>query len=153
MGPLNLDLLLRGILESYPNFDSAKVDFELAESFRIVLANDAALTQCLSNLIGNAVKFVPPNTKPRVKIWAAPQGKFVRLFVQDNGIGIAKESHERIFEIFQQLNKKVEGTGIGLAIVKKAAERMGGAVGLESAPGKGSTFWLDLKNPSDPGTT
>ncbi|MGH7971449.1 MAG: ATP-binding protein, partial [Limisphaerales bacterium] len=68
----------------------------------------------------------------------------VRLFFQDNGIGIENSAHEKIFHIFQRLDTKYEGTGIGLAIVQKAAARMGGHVGMESEPGRGSTFWLEL---------
>ena len=65
--------------------------------------------------------------------------------MQDNGIGIAPDQFEKIFAIFQRVNKGYEGTGIGLAIVKKAIERMGGRVGLVSEPGAGSTFWIELK--------
>ena len=96
------------------------------------------------DLIGNAVKFVEPGVSPQVHIWAETDGPWVRLFFRDNGIGIEKESHDKIFEIFQRLSSKYEGTGIGLAIVKKAIERLGGRVGLESAPGQGSTFYLEL---------
>ena len=84
-----------------------------------------------------------------VRVWTEPlasgQTPFVRLLVQDNGIGIPAEAHSKIFEIFQRLSTKYEGTGIGLAIVKKAVERMGGKLGLQSTPGGGSTFWLDLR--------
>ncbi len=111
------------------------------------MAIPAVLTQCISNLMGNAVKFV------RAGRHAAHQnlGRGTRrrkecrgFFFKDNGLGIEKEAHETIFGIFQRVSKSYEGTGIGLSIVKKGAERMGGAVGLESALGKGSTFWLDL---------
>jgi signal transduction histidine kinase len=70
----------------------------------------------------------------------------VRICIKDNGIGIPAEAQNRIFGIFQRLHsqKTYEGTGIGLAIVKKAAERMGGRIGVESAPGMGSKFWLEL---------
>ncbi len=70
----------------------------------------------------------------------------VRLWIQDNGIGIPPEAQTRIFELFQRLHgqQKYEGTGLGLAIVKKAAEWMGGRVGVESQPGQGSCFWLEL---------
>ncbi len=83
--------------------------------------------------------------RDHVRVWTEARDGRVRLFLQDNGIGIEPESHEKIFGIFQRLNKEYEGTGIGLAIVKKAAERMGGQVGLQSEPGKGSTFWLELQ--------
>ena len=72
----------------------------------------------------------------------------VRLWFEDNGIGIPEEAHERIFQLFQRLDRSYEGTGVGLAIVRKGAEKMGGRAGVESAPGQGSRFWLDLKLPS-----
>jgi len=84
-----------------------------------------------------------------LRVWAEPlacgQTLFVCLYVQDNGIGIPAEVNNKILEIFQRLSTKYEGTGIGLAIDKKAVERMGGKVGLQSIPGSGSTFWLDLR--------
>ena len=71
----------------------------------------------------------------------------MRVFVKDNGIGIPEEYHDRIFGIFERLHSEqsYSGTGIGLAIVSKAVERMNGTVGFESEPGKGSTFWVDLR--------
>jgi len=122
------------------------------------------LTQCLSNLLANAVKFVVPGSQPIVRVWSEfietgasdlrnlsrlPRSRMVRLYIQDNGIGIPKEAQEKIFAIFQRLGKGYEGTGIGLAIVKKAAERMGGKVGVISEMGQGSTFWLQLKAADD----
>ena len=70
----------------------------------------------------------------------------VRLWIEDNGIGIPPEVHERIFMMFQRLNPpgQYEGTGIGLTIVRTAVERMGGKVGFESEPGGGSRFWFEL---------
>jgi len=71
----------------------------------------------------------------------------VRLWVEDNGIGIAPENRERIFGAFERLHSKqaYPGTGLGLAIVRKGAERMGGRVGVESEQGKGSRFWVELR--------
>jgi signal transduction histidine kinase len=83
--------------------------------------------------------------KPRLKVWAESRGQTVRLLVQDNGIGIPADQHEKIFGIFQRANRDFDGTGIGLAIVKKAAARIGGNVGLQSEPGRGSTFWVDVR--------
>jgi signal transduction histidine kinase len=122
-----------------------------------VFANNAAMTQVLSNLLTNAVKFVAPGVRPRVRIRAEnveadpafPQGA-LRLWVQDNGIGIPGHAHPRLFEMFSRFEDPslYEGTGIGLAIVKKAVERMGGKVGVESDPGQGSRFWVQLHKPS-----
>ena len=160
--PVNLDHLLRGILECYPNLQPPQAEIAIEGRFPYVLANAASLTQCLSNLLGNAVKFVAHGAQPRVRVWTEAvgtsvtsvvgnspiqlsDGSLIRLCIRDNGIGIPREAHEKIFGIFQRLNKHYEGTGIGLAIVKKAAERMGAKVGLQSEPGKGSTFWLELR--------
>ena len=74
------------------------------------------------------------------------KGKFVRLWIEDNGIGIAPEHQERVFNVFERLHgvETYPGTGIGLAIVKKGTERLGGRVGLESREGLGSKFWIEL---------
>jgi signal transduction histidine kinase len=143
--PVNLESLLDGILESYPNLKRPGVEVVIERPLPEVLGNQGALTQCFSNLLDNAVKFVPLLVKPRVRVWAETGGGAVRVFVEDNGVGIPREMHEKIFGIFEQLSRKYEGTGIGLAIVRKAMTRMGGRVGLESEPGKGSTFWLEFK--------
>jgi PAS domain S-box-containing protein len=149
--------LLSGIVESYPTLQPAHVDIRVVEPLPAVIANEASLIQCFSNLLGNAVKFVAPGVKPQVRVWAevieppahlhtpaAPHALNVRFWFEDNGIGIAPECQPRIFDMFQQLDHSFEGTGIGLALVRKSAERMGGQVGLESELGKGSRFWLQL---------
>jgi len=112
-----------------------------------VLGHRATLGQLAGNLVSNAIKFVAPGVTPRVRIWAEEKGEFVRLWVEDNGIGIAPEHQERIFRIFERLHgvETYPGTGIGLAIVQKGAERLGGRVGLESSGGQGSRFWVELK--------
>jgi PAS domain S-box-containing protein len=137
--------LTLGILESYPQFQAANVQVLLEGAFPKVRANEAALTQCISNLLNNAVKFVNPGTDPRVRIWAENTGPKVRFWFEDNGIGIKKEYQEKIWGLFQKLNRGFEGTGLGLAIVRKAADRMGGSVGVESETGTGSRFWLELQ--------
>jgi len=142
--PVDAAALLRGIIETYPALQAPAAHIDLEGTFPLVLANEAGLTQCVSNLLGNAVKFVARGVTPRVCIRAELRGDRVRLLFQDNGIGIPEDAHEKIFQIFQRLENTYEGNGIGLAIVKKAAERLGGAVGLESEPGQGSTFWLEL---------
>jgi signal transduction histidine kinase len=78
-----------------------------------------------------------------------PEGTIVRVWVEDNGIGIAPEHHRRIFEVFERLHGTEEypGTGIGLAIVRKGVERMEGSVGVESSVAAGSRFWIELRRP------
>jgi len=115
-----------------------------------VLANATALEQALSNLINNALKFVPPGIAPQIKIWAEEKVRaedhrpMVRLCIQDNGVGIPPELHVKAFNVFERLHEGYPGTGIGLAIVKKAVERMEGSVDLKSTPGQGSCFWIEL---------
>jgi signal transduction histidine kinase len=79
-----------------------------------------------------------------VRITAERIGAFARVWVADNGIGIPPHAHPRLFGMFQKIDNQYEGTGIGLAIVRKVVERMGGKVGVESEPGRGSRFWADL---------
>jgi light-regulated signal transduction histidine kinase (bacteriophytochrome) len=111
-----------------------------------VMANDASLHLVLTNLLSNAVKFVAPGVPPEIDLWTQLRSDgsgnpFVRL------IGIPEHSQDKIFGVFQRLHprERYPGTGIGLAIVKKAVERMRGRVGVESQPGKGSRFWLELQ--------
>jgi signal transduction histidine kinase len=145
--PVDVDCVLHGILNSYPAFQQ-KAEIQVQGLLPIVRANEAALTQCISNLLSNAVKFVSPDRPPRVEIWAEQKDGKVRLWFADNGIGIAPDQQERIFEIFQRVETGYEGTGIGLAIVRKAMHQMGGNVGLESEVGKGSRFWLEFPQPT-----
>ncbi len=154
--PVSLFELLDGLVETYPNLQSDKADIQIAHDLPSVLGNEAALTQCFSNLLGNAVKFSKAGAKPQIRVraealdsrpGASPQGalnQMVRIWVEDNGIGIAKESQQRIFGMFERATTDHEGTGIGLAIVRKVAQRMGGEVGVESEPGQGSRFWVEL---------
>ncbi len=96
--------------------------------------------------MSNAIKFVAPGTKAHVRIHGEVRGGWVRYSVRDNGIGIDEEGRRRIFRLFQRLNlaTEFEGAGIGLTIVRKAVERMNGRVGVDSTPGVGSVFWIEL---------
>lgn len=145
--PTDLDKLIGQIVRERPKLHSPNTTIEIESPLLPVMGHDASLTQCLSNLLDNAVKFVSARTSPKLRIWTEPVGQSqVRLWVQDNGIGIEKSQHEKIFEMFHRLHhpEEYEGTGIGLAIVRKAAERMHGQVGVQSEPGQGSRFWLQL---------
>jgi PAS domain S-box-containing protein len=115
-----------------------------------VMSHQTTLVQIVSNLMTNALKFVAPGVRPQMRIWAEPLAASaagtVRLYIEDNGIGIAPEHTERIFGVLERLHgaEAYPGTGIGLAIVRRGIERLGGRVGVESNPGGGSRFWLEL---------
>ena len=143
--PVALDPLVRGILQSYPNLHARQATIVIEGELPWVQGNPAALTQCFSNLLGNAVKFVPPSRQPEVRISCQATGDFVRVHIADNGIGIPADAHERIFRMFERLEPLYEGTGIGLSIVKTTVMRLGGKVGVYSQPGRGSTFWVELR--------
>ncbi|PWU20805.1 MAG: hypothetical protein C5B50_03145 [Verrucomicrobia bacterium] len=143
--PVNAAGVLRSIVESYPQFQPPRAEVRIENDFPLVLANEAGMTQCFSNILGNAVKFVEPNKLPRVHVWAETRDHAVRFWFEDNGIGIPKRYHDLIFVMFQRLSKGYEGTGIGLALVRKTVERMKGKVGVESEVGQGSRFWIELQ--------
>lgn len=145
LGYVDVGRLLRGMLDSYPEFQSSNADIEIRGDIPLVLGNEAGLTQCLSNLIGNAVKFVEPDTRAKVRIWADVSGDWIRLWVEDQGIGISPEMLPRVFDMFSHGAVAHAGTGIGLALVRTVVQRMGGKVGVESQPGKGSRFWIELQ--------
>ena len=143
---VDLDRLVKEILLQYPDFHGDKAEIIVHGPLPAVLGHESALTQVLANLIGNAVKFVPKDRKPKIQIRSEPEEHAVKLWIEDNGIGIAKENQARIFKIFEQINNPgtYSGTGIGLALVKKSVEKMQGTVGVESREGEGSRFWVEL---------
>ncbi len=149
--PIELDSMLEGVLRNLaPDIQRGGAQIKVEGPLPSVHAARATLPGVLTNLVSNALKFVPPGVKPMIRIRAdRPDGRH-RLWVEDNGIGIAAEFHTRIFKVFERLNKTEEypGTGIGLAIVARAMERMGGSVGIESEPGQGSRFWIEF--PTNP---
>ena len=111
-----------------------------------VVADANGLTQALRNYVDNAIKFTRDAANPRIEIGSAETKKSCRLWVRDNGVGFDMKYRERIFDMFQRLHCEEEfaGTGVGLAIVRKAMERIGGRAWGESEPGKGSTFYLEI---------
>jgi signal transduction histidine kinase len=139
--------VLREVTDSHNALHAA--DIQISEPLPLVMGYRAGLITCFSNLLGNAVKFVAPGVRPVVRISAerghpdTPVG-FVRLVVEDNGVGVPVDYRDRLFKMFQRLQSSYEGSGLGLAIVRKAVERMGGRAGYEPAA-NGSRFWIELR--------
>jgi PAS domain S-box-containing protein len=145
--PVDLRTIAQSVLASLVReIETRSAQVTIEEPLPDLLGDRILLVQILTNLISNAIKFVAPGVWPVVRIRAERRNGNVRLWVIDNGIGIAPEHQERIFKIFERLNSAADypGTGIGLALVRKAADRMGGTVGVESEPGRGSRFWVEL---------
>lgn len=173
LAPVDVNELVHDILSVTPALQDGVLAVQLP--LGVVSAQRTLLQQCLSNLFDNALKFAQPGKRasivvrgelrasatPSVKsrmVSGAPfqppttgansasTGPRWRIWVEDDGIGIPPEAHEKIFGIFERIPGPVavEGTGIGLAIVARAMEQMGGACGVESTPGQGSRFWLEL---------
>ncbi len=131
--------------------DTSRAKLTIDEAFPDVEGNRRTLVQVLSNLISNALKFVEPGQSPSIQISSESAQGRVRVSVRDAGIGIDPQHEQRIFRVFERLHggESYPGTGIGLAIVRKGVERMNGLVGVESQPGKGSLFWIELNAPEE----
>ncbi len=144
--PISLQKFIEEIIEQHPGMQAPAADISI-DTPHTVVADDAPLNQAISNLLNNAVKFVTSDRKPVIRVRSEKVGERVRLWVEDQGIGIPPQHRSKLFGMFQRLpvNLQYEGTGIGLAIVRKAAERMGGAVGMESNEPVGSRFWIELR--------
>jgi PAS domain S-box-containing protein len=145
--PVNLQEVIDEVLKQLEaEIQEREAQVSVEEPLPQVMGHYATLLQAMENLLTNAVKFVASGVQPQVRVWAEEHSRWVRLWVEDNGIGIAPEHRERIFRVFERLHgvETYPGTGIGLAIVRKGIERMGGRVGVESAPGQGSRFWVEL---------
>jgi len=151
--PVGLDGLVDQIVEqSQRTIADKAAAVTVVRPMPVVLGHPSLIAQAVGNLVANALKYTRPGSSPVVRLRAERcPGGVVRLWVEDEGIGIAPEHRARVFELFQRLHSQAAfpGTGIGLAIVRRAAELMGGRVGIATAPGAGSHFWIDFKEATD----
>jgi signal transduction histidine kinase len=145
VGPLDVDSLVRALIGERPEFLPPLAGIRIEGTLLPMQGHEASLALCVTNLLSNAVKFVARGVRPEIRIWSEP-GPLVRLWIEDQGIGIPSEAQEKIFEMFIRLHgvEDYPGSGIGLSVVRRAMDRMGGRAGIESAPGPGSRFWLEL---------
>jgi PAS domain S-box-containing protein len=142
---ISLNNLVASLIDPYRAMLPLKGEIQI-DPLMDVTGHKSSLAQALNNLISNALKFVPPGVAPHVHIWTEPRDSQVRIWVQDNGIGIAPKYQHRLFGMFERIHPQLhyEGNGVGLAIVRRATERMGGSVGVESDGTNGSKFWMQL---------
>ena len=146
MQTVNLSgIVASAIAQIEPEIVDIQGQITVDEPLAIMLGNKTILMQIVSNLLSNAIKFVAPDITPQVHIWTEVKNNRIRLWIEDNGIGIKTPHQERIFRVFERLHgsEAYPGTGIGLAIVKKGMERLGGRFGVESNVDRGSRFWIE----------
>jgi signal transduction histidine kinase len=144
---VSLEKLIREVMQQYPDMRPERADIEVIGPLPDVVGHEPSLGQAVSNLLSNAIKFVPPHARPRVRITFEHTSPLRgRLLFTDNGIGIKPEHQSRLFGLFERVHPEhaYEGTGVGLAIVRKAVERMNGSVGMQSDGISGSRFWIEL---------
>lgn len=149
--PTSLEPFLQEIETTFQaRIKEGGVQFEIVRPLAPLMGDPTLIKQILTNLIDNALTYRRRDGHPRVSIASTVVGDRTILSVSDNGIGIAPEYHDKIFQVFQRLHAESEyaGTGIGLAIVAKAARAMNGTVRVSSSPGEGSTFQVSLPKAS-----
>lgn len=145
--PTSLEPFLQEIESTFQErIKEGGVRFEIVHPLAPLLGDPTLIKQILTNLIDNALTYRRRDGHPRVSIASTVVDDRTILSVSDNGIGIAPEYHDKIFQVFQRLHAESEyaGTGVGLAIVAKAARAMNGTVRVRSSPGEGSTFQVSL---------
>jgi signal transduction histidine kinase len=147
--PVQIDSIILDCVDSLrPNIQNKAMTLinEVTETIPQVMGDNSRLRQILINLIGNAVKYTPP--EGWVKVSAEPRGNMLRIAIQDNGLGISPEDQIHVFDRFYRVRRpetdSIEGTGLGLAIVKSLVEAHNGQIGVESRLGEGSTFYVNL---------
>jgi len=148
---ISLDAILHDIVTQYPHLQEARPELQIERPLLNVMGSRGLITQMVVNLISNAVKFVSPGTRPKVRLWTERRNGKVRLWIEDNGIGVSAEDQRKIFQLFSRADaaEAYEGSGVGLALVQRAARRLGGGLGIDPAAGGGSRFWIEF-TPADP---
>lgn len=147
---VDMNATLRRALE---RFDAASSNITIEGDLPPAMGHAPWLVEVFANLINNALKYTPPDRTPAITVRGIMQDKHVRYEVSDNGVGIAPEDQQRIFEMFTRLQSDDQsgqkGLGIGLSIVQRSIQRLGGEVGVTSVLNKGSTFWFTLSAPTE----
>jgi signal transduction histidine kinase len=140
-------VIIHDILESLkPMAEAAKIQLIYDDKIdRLCYFDDLRLKQVLTNIVNNAIKY--NRDHGWVRVWCEDYDSFIKICVQDSGLGIALEDQEKVFDEFETLGKVAlhhKGTGLGMPISKRLIEGMGGSIHLESTPGQGSKFWVQV---------
>ena len=151
--PVDLDRVVDAVLNRFRSeIESRRAAVQVERPLPTVQGHEVALIQAVANLFSNALKFVAPGKSPAIRLRSEQKGARWRLWVEDEGIGISEAGQKRLFRSFERLApNEYPGTGMGLGIVRRAVERMGGTVGVESQPGQGSRFYIEMAA-ADPGS-
>jgi signal transduction histidine kinase len=147
LGRVDLDVVVAAAVRQLaPSIQKSKARLTVASGLGVVRADSRVLTEMLVELLTNALKFVGVGVQPHSRISSEALNGRLRLCIHDNGIGVDAKFQRRIFGLFDRVETAgdARSTGVGLALVAKGMERMGGEVGLQSHPGHGSCFWLEL---------
>jgi signal transduction histidine kinase len=143
---LNAEEIIKNVLDQcYTSINTRSVKVTCSTPLPSIFFDRTRLIQVFLNLISNSIKFMGDQAEPMVEIGGQSTERFVEFYVKDNGIGIDPQHHHLIFGVFQRLKEvEVEGTGIGLAVVKKIVDLAGGKIWFESKKGAGTTFFFQL---------
>jgi PAS domain S-box-containing protein len=134
--------MIKGYLSSY--FDEKKAVLNIATPLPIIYTDRTLITQIYENLISNAIKFSRDGVPPVIEIGSKDKGKFIEFYVKDNGIGVEKKNNKLILRVFGRVNEDMQGSGVGLNVVKKSVEELGGVLSFESEYNAGSTFYFTI---------
>lgn len=125
-----------------------RIEVRIADDLPTVKGDRVRLLEVMLNLLDNAAKFASEERPPRIEVGASPDGAAASFYVRDNGVGIDPKHHEKVFGLFDKLDLRSEGTGVGLALVRRIVEAHDGRIWIESAGrGQGTTFHVSLAGP------
>jgi signal transduction histidine kinase len=151
---VDIDRCVRSVLESL-DWAIAESGAEISIDYPLgtVSGKSDMVELVVSNLLTNSLKFTRRGVKPVIRLWSQRRNSHIRLWVEDNGIGIDPDHQHHLFGVFHTMQSGPDqaGTGIGLALVRAAVENMHGNVGVESQLGRGSRFWIELTAATGPG--
>jgi two-component system CheB/CheR fusion protein len=144
--PLDMNRVMREVLETF-EFDIDKNNVKIdASELPPCQGDDLQINQLFSNLIGNSLKFLDPARQGKITITGQKENRMSKYVIEDNGIGISENYQNRVFELFQKLDPKKPGIGLGMNIVKQIIEKHEGEIQLESELGKGTKFFIFIPN-------